>query len=90
MLAGSQGKPEISFYMTVASAVTHFLVAKVLTDVYDLKFLGISIASSIHFIVRGVLGTILVRYSKTFKKSIIPICSSDSFKDMGPIFKLGF
>lgn len=78
--------------MIVSSAITHFFVAKVLTDVYDLKFLGITIASSIHFIVRGVVGTVLVRYgkNKNFKKSVIPICSSDSFKDMGPIFKLGF
>lgn len=76
--------------MIVSSAATHFLVAKTLTSVYDLKFLGIAIASSIHFIVRGVVGTLLVRYGKSFKKSIVPICSGDSFKDMGAIFKLGF
>ena len=44
--------------MIVSSAVTHFIVAKILTSVYDYKFLGIAIASSVHFMVRGVLGTL--------------------------------
>lgn len=76
--------------MIVSSAVTHFLVAKTLTSVYDLKFLGIAIASSLHFIVRFVVGVILVRFSKVFRKSIIPFFSSDSFKDMKMIYSLGF
>jgi hypothetical protein len=75
--------------MIVSSALTHFCVAKLLTEVYDLKFLGITIASSVHFVVRGFLGTALVRYGKGFQKSIVPICSGDSFKDMGYIFGLG-
>jgi len=76
--------------MIVSSAIIHFLVVKILTSVYDLKFLGIAIASSVHFIVRGAVGIILVRFGKKFKKSIISIFSADSFKDMGETFKLGF
>ena len=76
--------------MTMSSALIHFAVAKILCNVYDMKFLGIAIASSLHFIVRAIVGTVMVRYNKKFRKSIIPIFSADSFKGMKEIFKLGF
>jgi len=76
--------------MTISSALTHITVAKILCNVYNMKFLGIAIASSLHFVVRAVVGTVMVRYNRQFKKSIIPIFSEDSFKGMKETFKLGF
>ena len=76
--------------MTMAAALTHIFVAKILCNVYDFKFLGIAIATSIHFVVRAFVGTVMVRYNNQFRKSIIPLFSSESFKGMKEIFKLGF
>lgn len=75
--------------MTTSSALVHFSVAKVLCNVYDMKFLGIAIASAVHFVARFLVGVMVVRYTKTFNSHIVPLCSADSFKDMNDIFKLG-
>jgi len=69
----------------VSSAFTHFAIVKVLTDVYDYKFLGICIASSVHFMVRGFVGVVCFRNMKAFKKVRMPLCTSDSFKELGPV-----
>lgn len=88
--AASSGKPLVGFLMTVSSALTHIAVTKVLCNFYELKFLGIAIATSVHFFVRFAVGTALVRCSNQFfNESSVSLFSQDSVKDLGDIFKIG-
>lgn len=69
----NQGKPQYSLYSTAGASVIHWMIAYVLAVKYDMKMLGVALASSIHFIFRFLIIFAFAKADKDLKKSFLPI-----------------
>ena len=78
-----QGKPFYSLVATAGASVIHWIVAYVLAVCFDMKMVGVAIASCVQFIFRFLIIFICAKLDKDLNKSFIPIFHEDSFKDLG-------
>lgn len=70
--------------------MVHIFLAHHLAVTLDMKMLGISIATAFHFFMRFAGIRILAHTDETLRRSMVPIMDEDSWKDLGPMFKIGF
>jgi len=59
-----QNKPKYSMYSTIIASILHFFLAPLLAVQYDMRMLGISYATFIHFFVRFLVNYILFKLDK--------------------------
>jgi len=76
--------------MTIIPSIIHWILAYTLAVNYDMKILGVAIASSIHFLCRFLVILSCVHYDQDLRKGLIPIFHEDSWKSLGHIVKTGW
>ena len=75
---------------TIGASLVHWVVAYVLAVHYDMKMIGVAIASCVQFIMRFVIVYWLAHRDEDLQRSLIPLSHEDSFKDLGHIVQVGY
>ena len=83
-------KPQYGAVMTITASIIHWILAYILAVKYDMKLIGVAIASSIHFLFRFIAVFICINYDKDLKKGLIPIFHENSWRSLGHVAKAGW
>ena len=68
--------------MVIASAI-HWFLANYLAVTLDMRMLGISISTCIHFIIRYISGYFIMKFDKDLNKFFIPFSDPESYDKAG-------
>jgi len=77
-------------YSTIFATVIHIFLAPYLAVTLDMKMLGISIATMIHFIMRFLGNRTICQLDSHLSRSFVSIRDPDSWKDLGEMAWLGW